>query len=164
MKVYNHKSTKIDVNNKNYDGSELENQQIRILNRTGNDLDILYKDKIIKASIKSFDILNKNALINVNGFDFRVKINEPIDQLINELGFLEAHKHSVKEIQSPMPGLVVKVFVELGQSVCEGENLLSLEAMKMENIIKSPGDGTVKNIKVNAGQAVDKGQILIEFE
>jgi len=163
--TFSPKLIKIEVNERRkYLSSELEASGIRILNRTGSTLDVLYKSKILKAHIKSFNIAQKIALINVNGFDFRIKINEPIDQLINELGFLEAHKHSVKEVNSPMPGLVVKIYVDAGQSVSSGENLLSLEAMKMENIIKSPGDGIIKSIHVVSGQAVDKSQLLIEFE
>ncbi len=155
----------VEVNGKrNYNISSLEALDVRILHREGRNIDILFKNKLIKANIKSFDAESKQALINVNGFDFSVKINEPIDILINELGFLTAHKHSVKEINSPMPGLVVKLFVSVGQAVQEGENLLSLEAMKMENIIKSPGEGQVKSILVSSGEAVDKGQLLIEFE
>jgi biotin carboxyl carrier protein len=91
-------------------------------------------------------------------------MKEPLDHLINDLGFLKASKHSVKEIKSPMPGLVVNIFVEEGQSVAEGEKLLSLEAMKMENILKSPGDGIIKSVKVSKGNSVDKNQILVVFE
>jgi biotin carboxyl carrier protein len=63
-----------------------------------------------------------------------------------------------------MPGLVLNVFVEVGQEVQKGDNLLVLEAMKMENIIKATGTGKVKNIVVNQKQAVDKNQLLIEME
>ncbi|MEY3419934.1 MAG: hypothetical protein RIR48_214, partial [Bacteroidota bacterium] len=111
-----------------------------------------------------FDHQTKKAWINVSGFDFRIKINEPLDKLINDLGFLKAAKHSVKEIKSPMPGMVVNIFVKEGDSVLEGEKLLTLEAMKMENILKSPGEGIIKKINIEKTQSVDKNQILIEFE
>jgi biotin carboxyl carrier protein len=70
----------------------------------------------------------------------------------------------IKEIKAPMPGLVLDLEVEPGQTVSQGDVLLILEAMKMENVLKSPGDGIVKSIAVKKGDAVEKGQILIEME
>jgi biotin carboxyl carrier protein len=55
-----------------------------------------------------------------------------------------------------MPGLVVKLSVSVGESVKKGQGLLILEAMKMQNEIKSPMDGVVKEIKVSEKQAVEK--------
>lgn len=63
-----------------------------------------------------------------------------------------------------MPGLVLKLIAEVGQEIKLGEPLLILEAMKMENVIKSPGDGTVKAIHVTKGLAVEKGFLLMEME
>ncbi|MCL4155747.1 UNVERIFIED_CONTAM: hypothetical protein GTU68_052685 [Idotea baltica] len=62
-----------------------------------------------------------------------------------------------------MPGLVLNIRVSPGDEVAEGDTLLVLEAMKMENVIKAVGNGTVKEIKVGHGDKVDKGQILIQF-
>jgi biotin carboxyl carrier protein len=69
----------------------------------------------------------------------------------------------ISEIKAPMPGMVLKVLVEEGAEVKKGENLFVLEAMKMENIIKSPADVTVKTIKIRPGDKVEKGQILMMF-
>jgi biotin carboxyl carrier protein len=60
--------------------------------------------------------------------------------------------------------LIIEVSVQAGQEVKENEQLLILEAMKMENSILSPRDGVIKSISVAKSQAVDKGQLLIEFE
>jgi biotin carboxyl carrier protein len=68
------------------------------------------------------------------------------------------------QIKAPMPGLVLDVAVNVGDTVAKGDKVLVLEAMKMENIIKASGDGTVARILVDKGQTVDKNQILIEFE
>jgi len=62
-----------------------------------------------------------------------------------------------------MPGLVLNILVEEGQDIKKGDALIVLEAMKMENILKSPADGKVKKVSVKKGVAVEKGQILIEF-
>jgi biotin carboxyl carrier protein len=63
-----------------------------------------------------------------------------------------------------MPGLVLRVQVEPGQRVAEGGGLVVLEAMKMENELKSPATGVVKAVRVSPGEAVEKGQVLVEFE
>jgi biotin carboxyl carrier protein len=67
-------------------------------------------------------------------------------------------------LKAPMPGLVVKVEVEIGQEVKKGDGLIIVEAMKMENELKASHKGKVKRIKVEQGQAVEKNQVLIEFE
>jgi biotin carboxyl carrier protein len=61
-----------------------------------------------------------------------------------------------------MPGLVLKLFVKEGDEIKEGDSHLILEAMKMENVIKSPGNGKVKLIRVTERSAVEKNQELIE--
>ena len=99
------------------DGNTIKDADVRIITKEGNLLQLLYNNKKYVASIRDFDPMTKFARINIDGYDFRIKIKEPIDHLINELGFLTASKHSVKEIKSPMPGLVVNVFVVIGQQV-----------------------------------------------
>jgi biotin carboxyl carrier protein len=69
----------------------------------------------------------------------------------------------VSDIKAPMPGLIVAIKVEEGQTVAKGDPIMILEAMKMENILKSPGDGVVKAIKVKLRDNVEKGQVLIQF-
>jgi biotin carboxyl carrier protein len=158
-------NTYFTVNDQNPITDEiLQSKDIRIITRNGDSFRLLYKNKAFDAQFRRFDITTKEALINVSGFDFKIIINEPLDQLIHELGFLKASKHSVKEIKSPMPGLVVNIFVCEGDQVEEGQKLLSLEAMKMENILKSPGEGIIKTISVSNGNSVEKNQVLIEFE
>jgi biotin carboxyl carrier protein len=67
-------------------------------------------------------------------------------------------------MKAPMPGLVLDIKVATGDVIKKGDAVVVLEAMKMENNLKSPGDGTVKKVSVNKGQAVEKNQVLIEFE
>jgi pyruvate carboxylase subunit B len=66
-------------------------------------------------------------------------------------------------LRAPMPGLVVKVLVEPGQTVSPGQSLVVLEAMKMENELKAPGAAIVAAVAVKPGQAVEKGQPLVEM-
>ncbi len=67
-------------------------------------------------------------------------------------------------ISSPMPGRVVGLKVEAGQSVKEGEGVVLVEAMKMENELHAPKDGKVKSILVKVGDAVEGGQDLLIIE
>ncbi len=69
-----------------------------------------------------------------------------------------------KTITAPMPGLVLRVEVEVGQAVRAGQGVVVVEAMKMENELKAPADGVVASISVQAGQTVDKGATLIVLE
>jgi acetyl-CoA/propionyl-CoA carboxylase biotin carboxyl carrier protein len=69
-----------------------------------------------------------------------------------------------KLIKAPMQSTVVKLAVAAGDKVVEGEQLLVLEAMKMEQSISSPRDGVIKTVKVAVGETVPSGTVLIEFE
>ena len=69
-----------------------------------------------------------------------------------------------KEVKSPMTGKIVGVFVKPGNEVKRGQLLVVLEAMKMENQIRSHANGRIREINVCEGQSVDTGQILITFE
>jgi biotin carboxyl carrier protein len=70
----------------------------------------------------------------------------------------------VARIQAPMPGLVVNILLEVGADVEQGQTVIVLEAMKMENDLVSPIAGTIKEIKVGKGQTVDQGAILVLVE
>lgn len=117
-----------------------------------------------RAEIIQSDFLSKNYTVKVNGNSYEVNIADALDLLIKQMGFEVGSAKQVNAIKAPMPGLVLEISVEVGQEVQEGDNLLILEAMKMENSFTSPRAGVIKSIVVNKGQAVDKGQLLIEFE
>lgn len=119
--------------------------------------------KSYNAEIVSFDKATKTAVIKVNGTIYNVVAKDQYDLLLDKLGLSDLNSAKVSEVKAPMPGLVLKVFVKEGAEVKKGENLFVLEAMKMENIIKSPADVTVKTIKIKPGDKVEKGQVLIVF-
>jgi acetyl/propionyl-CoA carboxylase alpha subunit len=68
------------------------------------------------------------------------------------------------ELKSPMTGKVVLAKCAAGDTVEEGQTLVIIEAMKMENEIKAPGAATVKSVRVAAGELVSPGDVLVEFE
>ena len=70
----------------------------------------------------------------------------------------------ISDVKSPMPGLVIRLLVAEGDLVEKGGNLFVLEAMKMENIIKSSSNVKIKSVKVKAGDKVEKNQVVMVFE
>jgi pyruvate carboxylase subunit B len=68
------------------------------------------------------------------------------------------------QLKAPMPGLVARVLVEVGQRVEVGTGVVVLEAMKMENELRAGQAGLVRAIPVRPGQAVEKGQLLVELD
>ena len=102
--------------------------------------------------------------IKINQRVFEVKKKGELDELISALGLDVPKVRKLKELQAPMPGRIVQVAVAIGQELNIGDEILSLEAMKMENVLKAEGVGVVKSIFVKSDQIVDKGFVLIEFE
>ena len=79
------------------------------------------------------------------------------------MGFSVGSGKKLNEIKAPMPGLILSLNIEIGKTVKEGEVLLILEAMKMENAICAPRDGIIKSINIESGKTVEKGELLIEM-
>jgi biotin carboxyl carrier protein len=92
-----------------------------------------------------------------------VQLKEPVDLLLEQLGMQQSNVRKINQLKAPMPGLVVRILVEEGQSIKAGEPLLVLEAMKMENVFKAPADVVIKQIKVSEKQAVEKNTEMITF-
>mgnify|MGYP006281595621 CR=1 FL=1 len=71
---------------------------------------------------------------------------------------------SKTELKAPLPGVIVEVVVREGDKVSQGQKLLVMEAMKMENEIKAEKDGEITSIKVSQGQSVLQEEVLIEMK
>ena len=67
-------------------------------------------------------------------------------------------------LEAPMPGVITKVMVVVGDDVTKGQPLLALEAMKMEHVIRAPRAGRVKSVSASPGQMVQSGTTLVELE
>lgn len=117
-----------------------------------------YSVEVIKA-----DVAEKSFTVSVNGNKYQLNVKDKFDELLKSLGLDNMNASKVNEIKAPMPGLVLDIRVTEGQEIKKGDPVLVLEAMKMENILKSPTDGTVKKINVKKGIAVEKNQVLISF-
>ena len=125
----------------------------------------LIKDhRCSNAKLLEANATAKRLTIEIEGETFDIEIKDELDQRLEQMGFGKASNKQVKEIKAPMPGLVLEIAVRDGQDVKEGDKLLILEAMKMENSIMIQTTAIIKKVLVSAGQAVEKGQVLVELE
>jgi len=138
--------------------------------------------KNFKFSIagKKYDVsvlsLNGNtARIKVNDEDYVVEIERDIKPNKTPIVVRSTVKEPEKEIEkksggpkteikSPLPGIVIKIFVKPGESVEKNQRLFSLEAMKMENEIKAERAGVIAGIRINEGQSVLQDEIIMEMD
>ena len=102
--------------------------------------------------------------IRINHRTFQVKKAHALDSLIAAMGLDKPKLRKLKEMQAPMPGRVTALHVKVGDHIEPGTPLLSLEAMKMENVLKAEGIGVVSALEINEGDVVEKGALLIRFE
>lgn len=100
----------------------------------------------------------------VDGYRFDVEALDERTSAIRELSKLSAAASGPAPLVAPMPGLIVRVNVQPGDTVGQGQGLIVMEAMKMENELRAQAAGTVKSVNVKPGTAVEKGTVLIEME
>ena len=130
---------------------------------TPNKIHLIHNNKSIEAELVNLDKETKTLEIRLGSKLAKIQIKDRHDLLLEKLGMNNTASSQLKEIKAPMPGLILEMKVKPGDVVKKGDIVLILEAMKMENIIKSPGDGVVKAIKVELKQSVEKNQVLIQF-
>lgn len=131
---------------------------------TGHLMHLIHENQSEAVEIISSDFINKTYTVKINSNSYTVAIGTPLDELIEAMGLSLGASVAVNDIKAPMPGLILDVPVKAGDPVKEGDYLLVLEAMKMENALTAPRDGVIKAIAVAKGDTVDKGQLLIEME
>jgi biotin carboxyl carrier protein len=102
--------------------------------------------------------------ILLDGIPFTARVDDERALLLQALSGSAASTAHDERIHAPMPGKIVKVLVDPGDRVEAGAGLLILEAMKMENEIRSNVDGVVLAVHARAADSVEKGALLIELE
>jgi pyruvate carboxylase subunit B len=107
---------------------------------------------------KTYHVEAKNGAISVNGKPYTVAIGEATAAPAAPAAGAPAGNGT--QITSPMPGTVLRVLVSVGQAVKTGDELIILEAMKMEQPIKSTADGIISAINVNQGDVVESGEVV----
>jgi biotin carboxyl carrier protein len=124
---------------------------------------IIIDNKSHLAVLLLYDEATGTASIKIGAQVLSVQLEDEKDRLLQKLGMTEARADRLPDVLSPMPGKIVDIAVREGDTIQEGQTLIVLQAMKMENSIKSPGKGTVKKICVQSGMNVEKNQLLIQF-
>jgi glutaconyl-CoA/methylmalonyl-CoA decarboxylase subunit gamma len=120
------------------------------------------ENKIYEVTIQESDNDKYSIIINGNLFDVEIlsALQERAKKLLEE-------KRSVNhefEVKAPMPGMILKIKKQLGEVVTSGEPVIILEAMKMENELRSPVTGTLKELFVSEGSPVEKGIKLFSIQ
>ncbi len=128
------------------------------------EFNLIKNNRSVNARLLEADISGKHLKIEVEGEAYDLQVKDELDQMLDKMGFSTVSTKHIKEIKAPMPGLVLSIAVTEGQEVKEGEKVLILEAMKMENSIMIHANAKIKKIKVKPGDAVDKNQVLVELE
>ncbi|MDA9018939.1 acetyl-CoA carboxylase biotin carboxyl carrier protein subunit [Flavobacteriales bacterium] len=105
-----------------------------------------------------------NVTIRVNGVVQALQVLGPQQLLLESMGMSENVETQEKHVESPMPGKILQVMVATGTEVDEGDPLLVLEAMKMENVIRAPRSGVIAVVQAQVGEAVEKAAILVTYE
>lgn len=149
------------IDGKSIDGNAVEWDLLQVRD---NSFHIIMNNKGYNAILVNHNPEEKTMVINVNGNDYEIVVKDKYDILLQQLGINAKSSATVNNVKAPMPGLIVNIMAPAGTEVKKGEGLLILEAMKMENAIKSPRDGKVKKVNVELKQAVEKNQVLLEFE
>lgn len=144
-----------------------------ILDKTKVSLELVELAKasmIIKLNNKFYEfqiVSNDDEKISLTygGNYYEINIRTELEEKANQI--LESgisSKSKSLNITSPMPGMIVKINFKIGDKISKGDTVLVLEAMKMENEIKSSADCILKSLFVSPNQSVEKGQILFSVE
>jgi len=163
MKV-NIQEKEISLVNENNIWVQNENQEICIVKHNDETLLLITPNKVYTIRCLNVNKEAKTLTLLYNGNKFEAKITEPIDEILKSMGLENALTPKISDLKAPMPGLVLQILVNPGDTVAKGDKILVLEAMKMENAIKSPTDGIISDVLAKQGMAVDKNQLLITFK
>jgi pyruvate carboxylase subunit B len=102
--------------------------------------------------------------LHVDGWPVRAEVIDERARAIRALTTRAGGPQGPKPVRAPMPGMIVRTEVNVGDQVRAGQGVVVMEAMKMENELKAEADGIVERVLVAIGQAVEKGTVLVEFE
>ena len=117
-----------------------------------------------KPLILKIDKITQGFRVRTRGADLKVHVRSPLQAQLVQLMPEKVPPDTSKMLLCPMPGLIVKIDVEEGAEVQEGQALCTVEAMKMENILRAEKAGAVKKINAGAGDNLAVDEVIMEFE
>jgi biotin carboxyl carrier protein len=100
----------------------------------------------------------------VDGYRFEVEALDERTRAIRDMSAATAAPSGPAPVRAPMPGLIVRINVKVGDVVEAGQGVVVMEAMKMENELRATAAGRVKSVEVVPGAAVEKGAVLVALE
>lgn len=118
----------------------------------------------VRAELLQAPDAQGNIRIRLNGVEQALQVVDGRAVLLERMGMTLVDDAGLDRVEAPMPGKVLSINVSAGDEVAEGDALLVLEAMKMENVIRAPRAGVLADIAPTAGQAVEKGALLVAYE
>ena len=121
-----------------------------------------HENKIYQIFVAPNEKPDAPFAVSCGNNNFEIKLTDP-KRMRHSAGATES-ADGAAEIKTAMPGKVVRVLVEAGAEIKQGDGVLIVEAMKMQNEMKSPKDGFVKEIRVSEGATVNAGDVLAVIE
>lgn len=125
---------------------------------------VLNGDSSLILEVLKVDLTDKTMTIRTSHRTFDIVFKDELDLVLDKMGIKRSADVVSKNIKAPMPGKVLEVLAKVGDKILKGDNVLILEAMKMENVIKAEMDCTIKKIHIAKLENVEKNQILIELD
>jgi biotin carboxyl carrier protein len=102
--------------------------------------------------------------LSVDGWPMQAAVIDERTRAIRAMTGKAGGAQGPKPVKAPMPGLIVRVEVAVGDTVRPGQPVVAMEAMKMENELKAEAAGVISRIHAEPGKPVEKGTVLVEFE
>ena len=103
-------------------------------------------------------------VLRIDGRRYAVEALDERTRAIRDMSVAAKGPSGPQPVRAPMPGLMVRMDVKVGDQVAAGQGVAAMEAMKMENELRAPAAGRVKAVHASVGQAVEKGAVLVEFD
>lgn len=156
------------VNQTDFEIELLDDGQIKINGRIAS-VDLLRVDQgsayslLLDGESYAAFVIDENGGMQVfiNGVRYSAEVLDEHEKLLREVGAGAANLDDFFELKAPMPGLVIKVPVEVGQIVSQGDVLVILESMKMQNELRAPQPGIVTEVLAQEGGSIEKRDVIV---
>ncbi len=121
-----------------------------------------HQNKIYQIFVSPNGKSGEPFAVNVGNQNYEIKIYDP--KRLRGSGAVGGQTTGASEIKTAMPGKVVRVLAEVGAEIKQGDGVIIVEAMKMQNEMKSPKDGVIREIRFAEGATVNAGDVLAVIE